>query len=289
MAFAQDNRSPVIRQIPGAVTGIGASQIAVVKIPTGATDGEISIECTAAGTGLTRAQVESMLTQWRLVLSGVEKFSISGKDLCAITEFYRTTAIGDTGYVVIPLERLWMSELAGKFNPMYGTVGETSLQIEITQDATSTCDAIKAWVRIANSVETLGSHIRLVKLQPNIGSTGVYSYLDLPKNPNELLVALHLAVPVVANLTNIAYIADNVRLVDTTPGLLNTLYRLTDPNRTPQTAKLYVHLDFTNRGIFGDAVPLTMAQQILELTFANAAPNGISVIAELMTPEPKAA
>jgi hypothetical protein len=118
---------------------------------------------------------------------------------------------------------------------------------------------------------------------PTIASTGLYNYMDLPKNPKEYLRALHLAVPVVANLTKIAYIADNMRLIDVPPAILNQMYRLADPNRTPQTAKGYVHLDFTSRGILNDAVPLTMAEQVLELTFANAAPNQISVIAELLT------
>lgn len=286
MAFAQDNQSPIVRELPGSVTSVGAGQTAVVKIPPGSTNLEIILSCTIAGVAATRAQLETMLLNIRGTVSGVEKWSLTAHNIIAITEFYRTTAIGDTGFLVIPFEELWMSELGAKLNPAYGTLDQTSFQIEIDQDAASTIDSIKCYSRIAARAENLGGHVRFAKLQPTIASTGLYNYMDLPKNPKEALKALHLKVPVVANLTKLAYIADNTRLVDATPGVINTLYRLSDPNRTPQTAKGYVHLEFTNRGIMADAVPLTMAEQILELTFANVAPNQIEVIAELLTPEP---
>jgi hypothetical protein len=286
MPFALDNLSPVIRQLPGAVTGIGAGQTAVVKIPTGATYLELIIEAKIGAAQATRAQIEAALTNWRLTVSGIEKFSLTGKQLIAIMEFYRPGSIGDSGFVSINFERLWMSELGGKLNPAYGTLNETSFQLEIEQDGASTIDSIVAWSRIATKAESIGAHVRFARLQPTITGTGRYNYMDLPKSKTEALIALHLEVPVAANLTNIAYIADSVRLVDASQNMINRLYTLTDPTRSPQTAKNFVHLEFANRGIVTDAVPLTMDEQILELTFANAAPNQISVIAELYTPEP---
>jgi Viral coat protein P2 N-terminal domain len=284
--FPKDNKSPIIRQFPGAITGVGAGQTAVVKIPTGATFLELGIECTIAGVGATRAQFGAMVTLVRGLVSGVEKWSLTAAELISVCEFYRTGSVGDTGFLIIPFERLFMSELGGKLNPAYGTVDESSFQIEITQAGGSTIDAMTLWGRIATVGERLGSHVRWAKLMPNIASTGIYNYMDLSRNPREALLALHLVVPVVANLVNIAVIADSIRVIDASPAWLNRLYAMTDPVRTPQTANLMVHVDFANRNLLGDALPLTMDQIILELNFANAAPNQISVIQELFTPEP---
>jgi hypothetical protein len=286
MAFAQDVNSPVIRKIAGAVTEVGAGKTGVCKLPTGATYLEVILECKIGAGWATRANLEAFLGTVRGTVSGTEKWSMSGKELIAISEFYRTGCVGDTGLLVIPFESLWMSELGAKLTPAYGTAGESSFQIEFTQDGASTIDSVTCWVRIASKAEALGAHKRFVRLSPSIVGTGAYDFLDLPKRPQEALSAVHLyygANP--GYLTNVAYIADNVRLIDVAPNVLNQLYLLSDPHRTPQTAKGFIHLDFTMRGLMGDAIPLTMADHRLELTHSTA-PGQISIIAELWTPEP---
>lgn len=286
--FAVDNSSPIIRKIPGVVDGIGASGTAVARIPPGATYTDLILECTIAGVAATRAQLETMLASMRFTVSGEEKWTLTAKQLIAIVEFYNSGLIGDTGYLWIPLERLWMNDLGPKVGPAYGTAGETSVQLEIDQDATSTIDGIVLHARISPKPETLGAHMRIVRLTPQIAATGVYYYDGLPKNPAERLYALHFQVPVVANFTNIAYIADEVRMIDAKPALLHQMLKTAYPNRTPQTAKLFCHLDFAGRNFDSDSVPLTMKQQILELTFATAAPNAVNILAEIGTVKPSA-
>lgn len=294
MSFASDNRSPIMKRIAGAITGVGAGQVAIAKIPPGVTYNEIAIQCTIGAGEATRANLEAMITQLRLTVSGVEKWTLTGKQLIAIVEFYRSGTIGDSGYLVIPFERLWMFSTAAALDPAYGTLGESSFQLEITQSGGSTIDAMNLWARISPVAESLGAHVKMVRLTPNIAATGVYYYPDLPKTPGlaagnpglQYLYALHFEVPVVANLTNIAYVADEIRVVDVPPAFLNQLYIEANPSRTVQTAKGFVHLDFANRGYDGDGIPLNMNSQILELTFDNAAPNGVTIIAEIGTKQP---
>lgn len=286
MGFLDENRSPILKRLVGAVSGVGASQVAVIKIPPGSTYADLTFQLTIATVGATRAQVETMLTSWRLTMSGKEVWTLTGKQLLAIIALYRSTMVDDSGFVTIPFQRLWMNGIPQMLDPMYGTLGESSFQLEITQDATSTIDLISVFTRISPVAEPLGAYVRTVRLSPNVGATGVFQFPDLPKRNGDWLYALHIQVPVVANLTDIAYIADEIRIIDHPVAVLNRYMLQGNPNRTIQTAKGFVHVDLCSRNVDSDAVPLSMQTQMLELTFANAAPNGISIIAEIGTRQP---
>lgn len=283
--FAALNRSPIRRPLAGAVRGIGASQIAVVDIPVGATYLALRLYCTIAGTPATRAQIESMLTSWRLTVSGVEKWTLTGLQLVGIMEFYQTGIIADTGMVTINFQRLWARETAGMLNPAYGTLGESAFQLEITQDATSTIDSILAYADIDPVAQPLGQHIIMPRITPSIGAIGLSYVPQIRKKSGDFLYALHIKVPTAANLSVISFVGDSVRVVDqATQVYLNALYRACYPFlRTMQTAKNLISLDFAARGLDGDAIPQEMSEQILELTFVTAAPGQVDVIAEIGT------
>lgn len=289
-AFTDQNTSPVIKPLQGIVTGIGAGQVATCRLPPGLTYAEIVVRCTIAGVAATRAELEAMLTTARLTVSGVEKFSVQAIDLIAIAEFYRNGCIGDSGYFVIPFERLWSQGIAAQLDPNYGTEGESSVVLELTQAAASTIDAINVFARVNPKAELLGSHVILRRFTFNVAATGKFLYPDLPIIPGEHLAALHIKVPVVANLTNVALVTDDVRFLDVPPSLLTQLYQLSNPVRTSQTAKLYVSVDFASRGYDSDTLPVgALKSQVLELDFANAAPGAVTVIGEYQTNSARAA
>lgn len=282
-----DNLTPTRRGLAGAVRSIGASKQCVIDIPPGPTYLGLLIDCTISGTGATRAEIASMLTQWRLTISGTEIWTLTGQELMSITEFYLTGQIGDSGKVFIPFSRIWMRDLPAVLNPALGTKGETSVELTITQDATSTIDLITAETEIDPIAQPLGRHVRIKRWTPSIASTGRYEFTGLYKNPNAVLLALHIVVPVAANLTNITYVADGVRLFDeVTQARLAKLYSQAVKPRTIQTAAKIIGLDFCYRGIDSDAVRLSMVEQRLDLTFATAAPNNVSILAEIGTDEP---
>lgn len=282
--FTDANRSPVIKPLYGAIQGVGAGQTAIVRVPPGATYADLPIQCLIAGVAATRAQLETMLTQVRLTVSGVEMWTLTGKQLIALVEFYRVGLIGDTGFLWIPFERLWMQSVSAQLDPNYGTLGESSMQLEITQAGGSTIDAMNAFAVIHPVAEPLGAHMIARRFTPTIAAVGKYIYPDLPIIPGEFLYALHFEVPVVANLSNIALVTDEVRLIDAPPALLNQRYLESNPVRTQQGAKGYVHLDLTCRGFDSDSLPTgLLTSQILELTFINAAPNAVTIIAEYAT------
>lgn len=285
MAFATDSSSPLLKPIPGIVRSIGASGTMLVDFPTGSTYSAIHLLCAIGGVAPTRAQVEAMLTNWRLTLSGVEKFNLTGLELIADQEFEHAGIIGDTGIVTISFERLQMSTLAGQLGPNYGTLGETSMRLEIVQTA-STIDAVSAYAIVQPQAEPLGAHMIYRKFNVQAGA-GVNTYTNFPifAGSGEHLYSLGFEVPTLADLTNIAIIADNARIVDITPALLKRQYLLSNPARNEQTAKKIVYLPFDMRNIDSDALPLTMNQLLVETTFTNN-PTSYNLIAKIQTGTP---
>lgn len=285
MAFATDSTSPLLKPVPGIVRSIGASGTMLVDFPTGSTYSAITLYCTIGGTPATRAQLEAMLTNWRLTLSGVEKFNLTGLELIADQEFEHAGIIGDTGVVTISFERLQMSTLAGQIGPNYGTLGESSMRLEITQTA-STIDAVDAHAIIQPQAEPLGAHMIYRKFNVQAGA-GVNTFTNFPifAGSGEHLYSLGFEVPTLADLTNIALIADNARIIDTKPYLLKQWYKLSNPPRNEQTAKKIVYLPLDMRNLDSDALPLTMSQLLVETVFTNN-PTSYNLIAKIQSGTP---
>jgi hypothetical protein len=281
MQFPLANRSPIRRQLYGSVEGIGASKTAVITVPVGATYLDLRLFCTIATVAATRAEIEAMITQVRVLLSGRPIMTLTSLQLIAIAEFYRTGIVGDSGYLLIPFERLWQRETGGALNPALGTVGESSLTVEITQASGSTIDDIDVWASISPVAEEVGAYMRYDRFTPALPGAGEYIWSGLKPRPGEFLYALHFLVSTAADLTAISFEADGYRVVDQiTQGVLGRLYAEPTSPRTMQTAKKLISLDFACRGFDGDAVPLVMDEALVRLTFANA-PTVLSVIAEI--------
>lgn len=284
--FSARPNAPLVKPLAGAVSGIGASSVAVVKIPPGATYTELILDCRKAAQAVpTRAEIESSFTGLRLLVSGVEKMNLSAAQLFAITEFHRTGITGASGFLIIPFQRLWMSTLEDKFGPALGTMGESSVQLEITQAGGTVITSINAWVRIAPVAEDIGVHMRFHRMTPNIAATGLFYFNDIPRQDGEYLAALHIQAAT-TNFANIALVVDNkVRLVDAAPLLFHQLYNAADPIKTPQTG--WTHLDFLNRGFGGDYLDLgAMDALTLEIN-ASAATGQTNVVAEIIVVPPE--
>jgi len=278
MPFTTDHRMPIIRKNQAA-EGLGAGLTAVFKLPSQSTYMELVLECKIATVAATRAQLETMLGNIRLTVSGKEKITLTAKQIIGMTEFYRTGTIGDTGYLWIPFNRTWMQEIANQVAANYGTLGESSIQLEVDQDATSTIDTMNLWTRVYPVAEPIGAHISYVKLTPTFGSTGTFIYTDIPRDPRTFLYAIHMQTDP-AKLTNVRLIADDVKIIDTSFELLNQIYKYSAEPRTPQTAKGFAHLDLCNRNMDADAMPMTMRDLRLELDFITTAPGAFPVIFE---------
>ena len=280
-AFTDSFRSAIIKSLPGAVTGAGAGNRAVVKIPPGSTYADLLLKCDVGAVGATRAQIVAGFTEVRLTVSGVEMWTLSGAELAAIVDFYRTTAgvpLTGGGYLTIPFERLWMQGAIAQLDPNYGTAGESSVQLEIVQAGGSAITAIEAYARINPLSEPLGKHIVVRRFTVAVPAAGRFIYPDLPKIPGEALFALHLGVPTVADVQSVAFVGDNIRVWDDIPpALLDRVYLESVPVRTPQAG--YVHMDFTNRGFDSDVLLTGLLQsQALEIVFSTAVPGRNLVI-----------
>lgn len=291
-AFAAANRSPIIQPLNGQISQVGASQVALLKIPQGATYASISIACgiggqlapLGVGTAPTRAQLESMLTLWRLQVSGIEVWALTGLQLIGIMEYYEPGLIGATGIVTIMFQRGWMKDIIGMLAPDYGTLGESSFQLLITQDSTSTITNMDCWAEVETQAEPLGAHIEYAVLSETFGA-GRQNFSLLTKQADWVMYNLFIQVPTPADVVRLELYADNIPVWDAPPYLGNALGREGNPQRNPQTAKGIVNMDFCRRGLDQDALPMNMATLVLYITFANSpGATAINFIQELGKP-----
>jgi hypothetical protein len=289
-AFAAANRSPIIQPLSGQISQVGAGQVALLKIPQGATYASISLACgiggqltpLGAGTAPSRANLEAFLTLWRLQVSGVEVWALTGTQLIAIMEYYMPGLIGDTGIVTIAFQRLWMKDVVGMLAPDYGTLGESSFQLLITQDASSTITNIDVWAEVEPAAEPLGSHIEYSALSENFVS-GRQQFSLLSKDPSWVMYNLFIQVPDVTKVQRLELYADNIPVWDAPPFLGNALGREGTPQRVPQAG--FVNMDFCRRGLDTDPLPLNMATLVLWLTFTTSpGATAINMIQELGKP-----
>lgn len=287
--FISNTRTPIRRTQAGAITGVGAGNTAQVKIPYGVTTNTLAVKCTVAGVAATRAQLEAGITGLKLLVSGVEKESVTAVQHIALEEFYNSGCIGDSGYLFFNFQRLWMENQADQLNPAFGTVNESNFVLEIQQAGGSAIDGMTLVTDVYPIAEELGAHVVRRRTTIAIAATGIFNYTDLPRLPGESLLAVHIQTPVVANLTNIAVVASDVRIMDVPTDYLTQLYKqATRGKRTPQAG--FVHLDFLSRNIGSDVLQTGLLQTggslVLELTYANAAPGSVTFISEYLSTKP---
>lgn len=293
--FAKENSTPIYREIPGVVTGVGASQTAVVKVPFNATYNFLELRNTIAGVAATRAELEAMLGEIRVLLGGRVVEVLNAKQFIALAEFYNTGIVGDTGVLVFDYQRLWMLGFTAQNEPSWGTLAETSFEIQIDQAAASTIDLIRVYAQYEAVASELGAHVRRLRVSPAITAVGHKYIADLPKIPEGFLYAIHMEVSTPANLTDVRFTADNIEIVNAPVAMLNRQYLRANPRRTVQSAirtafdgttSGFVHLDFCARNYDSDAVKMVYDSHLLDLTIANAAPAVSNIILEVGSVEP---
>jgi len=278
-------QTPIFRLLPGVFQSQPVSNGTSLCLLPLYTYAKTLIFFTVAGTAATRAQIVAQLTQVRVVLSGREIWIGSGAQLVALGAFYSQNDVNATevGFLSLAFLRQWMAGADQRLASVLGTMDQSALQIEFSWGAAITITTNAAFAARLAEGENTGVATRVMRVSPNIGSLGISIYPDLPlPRSGETLLALHLFPPVVANLTNLAYIADDMRIIDAPATALNRMYLETDPPRTPQGANGMVSIDFTALLASPQSgVPMAaIANHVLELTFATAAPGSFPILCE---------
>lgn len=286
----QRNRStPIIREVPGAVLSQPTPAAPfIVNIPL-FTWAQLLVYFTIAGVAATRAQMAAQVASVRVVLSGREIWIGTGAQLLSLAAFYAQTdsAANYPGFLPINFLRSWSADKVDGEAAILGTKDQSNLQIEITMSAGATINGATLYGARLQEPEETGITTRVVRVSPNIGSVGLSVYPDLPApRDGDQLLAIHVFPPVVANLTRLGYVRDEVRIIDDLPAVLDRIAVDSGQPRTPQGANGMVSIDFTAlTGNPGDGVDMSrVGSHQLELTFANAAPGTFAILLEYASP-----
>ncbi len=295
MAFKDTKMTPLMRPYFGNVKGGTSGNPWVITLPRGATFLDTAIRCTIAGTPATKAQLVHAtqgLATIEARVSGVTKRSITIAEHVALVEFYQTGLIGDSGYLFLSFQKLWMNGIAPVplspiLDPAWGTQGESLVEIVITPQASSTIDGMELHCAIDPAPQPLGNHMTIERFTPVCTSAGDFDWNDLKVGlgrEGKALYGLHIYLasnPEYLTWYNLEF--DDIKSRQIRPDLLHQRYKQSVPNRTPQTG--WVHDDLCWRGLDSDAVDLGACQKLnLRLTFGTApSPTQFVILAEVGT------
>jgi hypothetical protein len=276
----------VQRIVPGAAQSQpSAGGTVVVNLPL-LTWCKLALFHTIAGVAATRAQLIAQITQVILTVSGRELWRGSATQLIAIQQYYSEsdTQTAFPGFLNLEFLRNWLSDASRGMDAAIGLADQNAMQIELTYAGGATINAIQVFGVRMQAPQPTGTATRIVRGSASISALGVFTYPDLPlPRAGDMLLAIHVFPPVVANLSNFAYIADEIRLIDSPPSNLDRNAAEAHPPRQPQGANGMVSLDFTAiNGLSGQGVPLgEVGSHQLELTFINAAPGTVPILCEI--------
>ena len=274
------------RIVPGAAQSQpSASGTVVVNLPL-LTWCKLSLYHTITAVAATRAQLIAQIAQIIITVSGRELWRGSAAQLIAISQYYSEsdTQTAYPGYVNLDFLRNWLADANRGIDAVVGLADQNAMQIELTYAAGATINGIAVYGVRMQQVQPTGTASRIVRGSASISALGVFTYPDLPlPRAGDQLLAIHVFPPVVANLTNFAYIADEVRLIDAPVSFLDRNAAEAHPPRQPQGANGMVSLDFTAiNAMSGQGVPLgEVGSHQLELTFASVAPGTVPILCEI--------
>lgn len=274
------------RVVPGAAQAQpSAGGTVVVNLPL-LTWGKLALFHTISGVAATRAQLVAQVTQIIITVSGRELWRGSAAQLIAIQQYYSEvdTQSSFPGFINLEFIRSWLSDASRGMDAAIGLADQNAMQVELTYAGGATINTIAVYGVRMQSAQPTGVATRIVRLSASISALGVFVFPDLPlPRAGDTLLAVHVFPPVVANLSNFAYVADEVRIIDGPPAFLDRNATEAHPPRTPQGANGMVSIDFTAiNALAGQGVPLgDIGSHQLELTFITAAPGTVPILCEL--------
>jgi hypothetical protein len=247
---------------------------------------KLSLYHTVAGVAASRAVIVAQISQIILTVSGRELWRGSAAQLIAIQQYYQETDTQTAypGYLNLDFLRNWLTDANRGMDAVIGLADQNAMQAEITYGAGITITSVAVYGVRQQAPQPTGTASRIVRGSASISALGVFVYPDLPlPRAGDMLLAVHVFPPVVANFTNFAYIADEIRLIDAPPSFLDRNASEAHPPRTPQGANGMVSLDFTAiNGLSGQGIPLgEIGSHQLELTFITAAPGTVPILCEI--------
>lgn len=274
------------RVIPGAAQQQpSAGGTVIVNLPL-LTWCKVALYHTIAAVAATRAQMVAQISQIILTVSGRELWRGTGAQFISIQQFYceTDTQTAYPGYLNLDFLRNWLADANRGRDAAIGTSDQNAMQMEITYAGGATINGIAVFGVRDQAAQPTGIATRIVRQSMTISALGVFTYPDLPlPKSGEVMLALHLFPPVVANITNLAYVCDESRLIDAPPSFLDRNAAEAHPPRSPQGANGMVSIDFTAiNAMSGEGVPLGLVgSHQLEVTAANVAPGTFPLLVEM--------
>lgn len=193
------------------VSGIAAGAVATGQIPTSGTHYITFLRClTAAGVGLTRAQIINDIGDIRVRINGQLVVEATATFLLDLQKYYGDTNVAAiagnlNGIIPIMWTRPYFSTDSERSVFALGMEDVSSFQIDVQILAVAQLATIEVYSMVTPERRNLGQHIRINRFPQTFAATGVHEITTLPKEGDDVgYTAIHIAFGTANSLVDLA-------------------------------------------------------------------------------------
>jgi len=268
------------------LTGVAAGGVSTMMLPAaGVHHGLHLVVRSAAGVGLTRAQMITDIGSIVLRLNGDRKIDVTMTALLDIWKYYFDQYVVHTvaGAIPIPFVRPSYPLMETREAMAWGMADVQSYTLEVTWNAgLATAASCEVYCEIEDRTAPLGRHLCIETHPQNFGSTGDQDVTTLPfADPSMGYIALHFTNGS-GQIDALTVNVNNNDAIDEIPSELNA-HLLKQAGRNAQSG--YYHADFCRINHPGGFLPcngMSNFRQRVNWNAAAGAPGNYSIIAEVL-------
>lgn len=216
--------------------------VATTTLPVGPTYRELALVYKTDGAKATKAKIISDIERITLLVNGIARVSISGKNLMMLNDYYGYPF--NAGELIIPLSRHYLRTPQGEEQLVWGTRNVSNLGVEVKLATGAVSPELKIEADWSYITQDMGTIIEIREFNYDFSGSGDKEISDLPKTQGALM-ALHLNSD---KITNLEVKLDELRPIERDTDLTvyhNRLKRVA--GRVPQTGVAHVDALRLNR------------------------------------------
>jgi hypothetical protein len=263
-----------------SATGITASSVATVKIPTGGTHYALLLAPKAsAGTAVSVANMKTAIGNMVLKHNGEQVMEGTSTFFLDLQKFYGDSygAGNVAGVIVIPFAPTHFTNFVERQVFAVGTKDIQSMTLDMNILSTTNMATIDVYSEVTPESRPRGKYLRIKKFSRTFASTGEFEISDLPLEGATVgYKALHITAGD-GTFTSATVKVANFAFFDQVLTYINQVL-LAAMGRTVQSG--YYHIDFGKNNDITSFLPMAGVQDFRVLPNFATAPNNFTIYAE---------
>lgn len=264
-----------------SATGITASSVATIKIPTTGTHYALWMNPLASGgTAVSVANMKTAIGNMVVRLNGEQIIEMTATFALDLQKFYGDSIVAGNVAGVLPIFFTPVTQPNFEARKVFaiGTANVQSFTVDLNILSTANMATIDVYSEVTPEIRNVGQHIRIKKFPQNFASTGDQEITTLPLEGATVgYKALHIEAGS-GTFVRATVKVGNYAIFDQVPVAINTAV-LARARRTTQTG--YYHIAFDKNDALDSFLPMKGVQDFRQtINWSTAAPTNFNIYAE---------